>query len=100
MTTISPTLSDWLFLGIYVITVLICIPQSWINLKERRISSFSFDALGYFLVIKFAGTKSKQRAKALTKDYKRIQLLGLFAVLLALGALYNIYNWVQIFGKP
>jgi len=85
---------DWLFLAIYILLTLVFIFQAYINFARKELSKFSYDALSLFFATAFGGKQSRQRARVLSKDPKRIRRFGVFALLGTAGGIYEIVNWI------
>jgi hypothetical protein len=85
---------DWIYLVILISFAVMFFHQSWANLIQKKVSSFSIDRLIILLSEKFANEKNKIETMKLSKDPKRIVFQGLIALFAFIGFLRNIFEWI------
>lgn len=85
---------DWLFLAFLIMALLMSLHQAWENFFNKRISRYSVDRLILYLSDNFASTENRSRTKQLSKDSKRLFLLGVYAFLTFVESIHQIYKWI------
>lgn len=85
---------DWFVIWFFIISACILFYQGWMNIVHKNLTRFSFDALMLIYLRIFRGkTAVVNMKKIFTKEPKRIQTLGIFAVCGAFGAIYIALDW-------
>ena len=85
---------NWFVFWIFVALALALLYQSWLNLVKRRLTSFSMDALMFLYLRIVRGEGAVTKAKSLLrKEPKRLQTLGIIALLGAFAAVYVAVDW-------
>lgn len=93
----TPTTVNWMFLILFFLIALISFYQSWENLVNKKFSKFSFDAMILALINRYGDKRTQKRAKISTRDPNRILVLGIYSLLLGIGAMYEIIRWFTKF---
>jgi len=95
MYTKTPTSLDWFFLALFIALAIMFILQAYVNFVKKKLSTFSYDALSFFLARKFDKKNSKGIRKMST-DIKKIRVFGMYALLGAAGSIYEIIHWISV----
>ena len=95
MYTKAPTSLDWFFLALFIALAIMFILQAYVNLVKNKISTFSYDALGFFL-LRFSKKYSSKSIRKMKTDIKRIRVFGVLALLGAAGSIREIVRWISI----
>ncbi len=88
------TIVDWLYLTFLFVALILSFHQAWENFINKRISRFSVDRWMLFLSDSFASKENRDRTKKLSKDPKRLVVLGVYAMLAFIESAHQIYKWV------
>jgi hypothetical protein len=95
MHTQTPTLTDWLFLVLFIALALMFIFQAYVNFVKNEISTFSYDALAFFLALRFSKNNSSKNIRKKKTDIIKIRRFGIYALLGAAGSIYEIVKWMS-----
>lgn len=96
MYTETLTSLDWFFLAIFIALAIMFILQAYVNFVKKKISTFSYDALGFFLALRFSKKSSSKSIRKMRTDIKRIRIFGVLALLGAAGSIREIIRWISI----
>jgi Trk-type K+ transport system membrane component len=68
--------------------------QAWENIVNKRVSKYSLDALVVHLSNQFANATNRARTQQLSKDPKRLFILGFFVLLASIKGVMEAYSWM------
>jgi hypothetical protein len=88
---------EWVYLIFITLLSIMLFHQAWANIIQRKISKFSFDRIMLILSDRFANSKNRTETRRLSKDPKRLLILGLIALLAFMGFIKEIINWFMKF---
>jgi hypothetical protein len=63
-------------------------------LVRKEITSFSLDALIYFLIRTIGGKKNAKQAEKIIRETERIKRIGTIALIMAFSGVYNSIKWL------
>lgn len=87
---------DWLFLVLFIMLTIMFILQAYVNFVKKKISTFSYDALSFWLALRLSKKRSSKDIRKMDTDIKRIRIFGIFALLGAAGSIREIFRWFFI----
>ena len=85
---------NWMVFCFFILSTMVLLYQSWANVINKKLTSFSFDALTMLYIRILRGKNAFANAKKLlVQDPKRIRTLGIYAFCGALASTYIAIDW-------
>ena len=92
----SSNISSLVFL--FLITLMF-LGEAWVNIINKRISTFSVDALILFLVQRIGTKKTKANARSFPRNKTEIIVLGICALYAGLKGVQEILIWLNNYNR-